>query len=122
MSGVRRDPNELTVKQAIAPQSIAGATVNGSGVDCNDFIGPVFLEVSVGANATSVDCKAQESDVVGSGYADLVPAAAAAQITIANTSPQPLRVLRTKRFIRAVCTTVGTAIVGVNLQGLKRAQ
>src|SRR5258707_1141002 len=119
MSGVRFDPNKIQTKVTIAPQSIASTTVNGTGIDCVDLIGPVSLEVSVGANPTSVDCKAQESDVVGSGYADLVPAAAIPQIVTANpASPTVLKVLRTKRFVRGVVTTVGTALVGVNLQGI----
>jgi hypothetical protein len=123
VSGVRFDfTNKLQVRQGVVPQSIAGATVNGTGIDCVDLVGDLGLEVSVGAIGTSVDAKFQESDLLASGYADFAIPAAIPQITVAN-SVAMVRGLRTKRFVRAVVTTVGSAsLVSANILAFKKAQ
>lgn len=122
MSGLRFDfVNKLITRQAIAPQSIAGTTVLGAAIDCNDLAGDVGLYVEAGAVATSVDAKLQESDVSGSGFADCAIPCAIVQITTANKT-QMVRGLRTKRYLRVSTTTVGTALVAASVLGFSKAQ
>ncbi len=122
MSGIRFDfVNKLVIRQGIVPQSISGATVLGTGIDCVDLISNLGLYVEVGANGTSVDCKLQESDLLASGYADFAIPAAIVQITAASKN-QTIRALRSKRFVRVSITTVGVCVVSASVLGFLHAQ
>jgi hypothetical protein len=121
-SGVKHDwVNREVARQALAPQSVAGTTVLGVSIDCQDLTGTLGLMVEVGANATSVDAKLQESDLTGSGFADCAIPAVITQITTANQI-QKIKAIRQKRFVKVSVTTVGTAVVSAVLQGYAHAQ
>jgi hypothetical protein len=95
--------------RAIVPDQHGVGTVNGTGIDCKGFReAAFFLDAGdVGTSAT-VDFKVQESDVVGSGYAD-VTGAAITQITTDNKwAVVRLNLENRKRFLRGVLT-VGVA-------------
>jgi len=108
----------------IVPASRSAGATNGTGIDTNGVDAATFL-VAVGAIGdtgadTTIDCKVQESDALGSGYVDITDAA----ITqLANTDDNALASIgvrlggraNRKRYIRAVLTIAGSdaALVGV---------
>ncbi len=105
--------NNLGVGQSIAP-AVQAASINGTGVDLRGADSAMVI-VNVGAIAGSGlwTMKLQESDALGSGYADVAagnlegaftdPLVAASETAIGYTG--------NKRYIRAVGTkTSGTSV------------
>ena len=102
-------------------QNITSATATaGTGVDCLEMglNCSAILNLGTQTALTSSTVKIQESDVVGSGYADIPGAVFAATDADDDDKVAAIDFIRTKRFIRVVDTTVGTVTahnVGVNL-------
>lgn len=95
--------------------SLGTGTTNGTAIDTDNFDEALII-VKSGQNGTSgtVDIKIQESDVSGSGFADIT-GAAFAQIVEANDNTVyhgRLSLIGRKRYIRAVIV-VGTAACDV---------
>jgi hypothetical protein len=108
--------------QTIVPQSLGAGTLNGAALDVNDSDGPVFMMAFIGALTGTIDIKAQESTVSGSGFADFSPSIAFAQQNAANKT-LILNYKRTKQFQRAVATVgTGPVLGAVAIFGLKKAQ
>ncbi len=107
--------SQFDVKELLPAASQAASTVNGTGVDLQGYINPggrqmkAILNVGTISAGTTCDVKMQESDVVGSGYTDIVGAAFTTVTTV--TGQQEIHFRTNKRYVRAVCVTVGTAYV-----------
>jgi hypothetical protein len=110
---------ECLVVNHLTPLSRAANTYDGTGVDASLYTEVTAL-VSAGAIASTgtLDCKLQESDVVGSGYTDIV-GAAITQLTQAGSDSDKcasisvnlcLRSNR-KKYIRAELVTANAAAV-----------
>jgi hypothetical protein len=109
------------VYQAIAPQSIAsGATVNGTGQDCEGYE-QLLADVEVGLATTgNVTVKLQESSDDGSEdtYADITDATTPAVDPTGDYETYLIEVnlSERERYIRAVATAAGggTVVCGVS--------
>lgn len=110
--------------------ALSGTTPsNGTGVDCNDLSGPIHGIFSAGAATGSPDsftatCKLQESDTIGSNYADI--ATQTSLVITAGSTFGIVRGIRTKRYVRCVATPAfvggsGPALpVSANVVGQKQ--
>ena len=118
MTAIRRNIGAFIKPEiGIAPQSVGSTTVNGTGLD-NSAIESATLIVNVGAAGaiTSIDAKLQESDLIGSGFTDLLDkdgnVVAITQITTVDTIGEvDVRLEGAKQFVRVVLTSVGTAVL-----------
>jgi len=110
------------VKQNIAPQSISsGATVNGTGQDCQGYE-TLLAEIQVGLATTgNITVKLQESSDDGStdAYADVASATTPAVGPSDDNEPYLIEVnlSERERYLRAVATAAGggTVVVGVSV-------
>jgi len=117
MTAIRRNIGAFIKPEiGIAPQSVGSATTNGTGLD-NSAIESATLILNVGAGTiTTVDAKLQESDLIGSGFSDLLDkdgnVVAVPTVTGIDTiSEVDVRLEGAKQFVRVVVTSVGTAIL-----------
>lgn len=113
------------VVELLPPQDITSATTtNGTGVDCiemaDDLVAIMQLGSMVGTH--TCDVKMQESDVLGSGYADISGAVFSQANQDSDNTIASIGFKRTKRFVRAVVVTAGTSTTNViAISGLVRA-
>ncbi len=111
----------MKVTSTILPAAHAAGTVNGTAVDRKGHQ-EALVVVHSGANGENgtVTIKVQESDVAGSGFAD-IPGAAFGQITTANDETVYVGRINLasgsrKRYLRAVATVDTAACVfGVSI-------
>lgn len=108
-SGLR----QFTVDKLITPQTLS-STTNGTGIDLQGKVNPGGQEMKAtlitGASSgtsPTMDVKLQESDSLGSGYAD-ISGATFTQVT-ANDAEETIHFRTNKRFVRAVFTLGGTS-------------
>lgn len=107
-----------TVLQTIdlLPMQSAGATANGTGVDCQQFVGSIAVALAAKATAGSsptLDVKLQSSADNSTGWAD-ISGAVFTQVTDAGSSAATLEKIAVnvdacERYIRAVKTVGGTS-------------
>lgn len=104
--------DNVLVKQSIAPQAVgAGATVNGTGIDCAGYE-TLIVDVELGAIADAsnktVTVKLQESSDNGSvdTFADITLATTGAVLTAGHNKPYlfDVNLSEHERYIRAVAT------------------
>lgn len=109
----------------VLPAKQYNANTNGSAVDLQGYVGKgelaFFLSVgSVSGTSPTLDVKIQQSDSSTSGFADIAGAAFAQASAIGT---QEMRVIPTKRYIRAVVTVGGTSpVFGAGLIAVGRAR
>lgn len=105
--------NKLNIVE-LSANAQSTSTRTGTGVDIQQYDGLAKIIMMSGAASAgttpTLDVKIQESDVVGSGYAD-VTGATFAQVTDAADSTEMIQLdlSGTKRFIRVIGTIGGTA-------------
>jgi hypothetical protein len=100
----------LAMFLTVPPQVINAGTVNSTGQDCV-AVDEMGLAVVSGAltGASTIDVQVQESNVLGSGYVNLLNGGGAiAQITAANDQ-RIINFKRTLRYCRTVTVVGGTA-------------
>ncbi len=120
---------EMTIQErtriniGAVPVNASAGTVNGTGVSrLNDALNEIIAILQIGAMgaAMTLDVKLQESDLVGSGYADIAGAAFPQKVTAndPNTVSElfvNLNVTARKEFIRAVAVTAGANAVAYSV-------
>lgn len=101
--------SNIAVVTALSP-AVQAATVNGVAVDTKGF-GSVAFVLSAGAIVSAGDfgAKLQESDVSGSGYADVDPAdlVGAFDATATADATEKVSYIGHKRYVRLVLTKAG---------------
>lgn len=110
----RTPSDSVLVKQAIAPQSISGASVNGTGIDCLGYESLLVI-TEAGAVGTSITVKLQESsdDAAADPYADVTGATTGAVTGANEPYIMDVNLSERERYIRPVATAVGIVLVGV---------
>lgn len=106
----------------LAPLSAAAtANATSSGFDTQGWEGPMKVVVATGAITGTMTPKIQDSDVIGSGYAD-VPGLSAAVVSTADQVREiDIPAGRVKRFIRLVGTiATGPVLIGAVVVGKKK--
>ena len=114
MSGLFTDmKNHYTPQQLIVPSTIS-ANTNSAGADCDlggaTDGGFAILEVGAVTALTSLDVQLKESDTSGGTYTAMQVPASFPTVTVAN-KVHIINFHRSKKFVRAELTIVGTSAV-----------
>lgn len=110
---MRNPQSENRVVNAIRPGSHAAATLNGTGFSKHGFTTAlVILATQTLGTAATVDVKVQESDVLGSGYADITGAAFAQKVKASHDNHidvAEIDLRGRKKYLRVVAVTGAAA-------------
>ena len=115
--------NEL----GLAPQSVADATVDGTGVDFNNSDMGMWAEVNFGAitgTGVTAAVKLQESETQGGAYTDISGGAFAVKDETGDNTHETINFTRTKRWVRMTITGAGTTpaiLVSGSIHGQKKS-
>ena len=115
----------------IVPASRSAGTVDGTGIDTAGYHEATFL-VPIGAigdtgTDTTLNVKIQESDALGSGYADITGAAITELVNTDDDAIPQIGVrlggrANRKRYVRAVLAVAGSDAALVGVVALLKAQ
>jgi len=108
---------QFDAKELLPAVSQAASTVNGTTVDLQPYLNSggkrqmkAILNVGSISSGTTLDCKIQEGNASNGSDAADITGAAFTQVTTV-TGQQEIHFKASKRYVRAVCVTVGTAYV-----------
>jgi hypothetical protein len=108
---IQNSTDTVLVKQSLAPQAVANATVNGTGIDCSGYE-HLLVVANLGAIADSsnvtLTVKLQESsdDASADPYADITGATTGAIANAGQNNPYvfDVNLSERERYLRAVVT------------------
>lgn len=115
-------PGNSTTAVLLAAASCANtAAATGTGVDLQDFEGPVVIIQNHGTGTGTLDGKIQDS-ADNSSFADVAGATFAQSTTTADVKTLVLQSKQVRRYIKYVGTVVtGPQVVGVTMTGVKKS-
>lgn len=115
-------PGNSTTAVLLAAASCANtAAATGTGVDLQDYEGPVVIVQNHGTSTGTLDGKIQDS-ADNSSFADVAGATFAQSTTTADVKTLVLQSKQVRRYIKYVGTVVtGPQVVGVTMTGVKKS-
>ena len=115
-------PGNSTTTVLLASASCANtAAATGTGVDLQDYEGPVVIVQNHGVSTGTLDGKIQDSDN-NSSFADVAGLTFTQSTTTADIKSLVVRSKQVRRYIKYVGTVVtGPQVVGVSMTGVKKS-
>lgn len=115
-------PGNATVVNLLSPVSAANtAAATGSGVDLQDYEGPVVITQHAGLGTGTLTGKVQDS-ADNSSFADVTGLDFTAKTTGVDIQKLVVQSKQVRRYIKYVGTVVtGPQIVGVSMVGVKKS-
>lgn len=115
-------PGNSTTAVLLAAASCANtAAATGTGVDLQDYEGPVVIVQNHGTSTGTLDGKIQDS-ADNSSFADVSGATFTQSTTTADVKTLVLQSKQVRRYIKYVGTVVtGPQVVGVTMTGVKKS-
>ena len=115
-------PGNSTTAVLLAAASCANtAAATGTGVDLQDYEGPVVIVQNHGTSTGTLDGKIQDS-ADNSSFADVSGATFTQSTTTADVKTLVLQSKHVRRYIKYVGTVVtGPQVVGVTMTGVKKS-
>lgn len=115
-------PGNSTTAVLLAAASCANtAAATGTGVDLQDYEGPVVIIQNHGTSTGTLDGKIQDS-ADNSSFADVSGATFTQSTTTADVKTLVLQSKQVRRYIKYVGTVVtGPQVVGVTMTGVKKS-
>ena len=115
-------PGNATTTTLLAAASCANtAAATGSGVDLQDYEGPMLITQNHGVSTGTLDGKIQDS-ADNSSFADVAGATFTQSTTGADTKTLVLQSKQVRRYIKYMGTVVtGPQVVGVTMSGVKKS-
>jgi hypothetical protein len=115
-------PGNSTTAVLLAAASCANtAAATGTGVDLQDYEGPVVIIQNHGTSTGTLDGKIQDS-ANNSSFADVTGAVFTQETTTAGVQSLVLQSKQVRRYIKYVGTVVtGPQVVGVTMTGVKKS-
>lgn len=115
-------PGNATTVVLLAAASCANtAAATGTGVDLQDYEGPVLITQNHGVSTGTLDGKIQDS-ADNSSFADVAGLTFAQSTTTADVQKLVVQSKQVRRYIKYVGTVVtGPQVVGVTMSGVKKS-
>jgi hypothetical protein len=115
-------PGNATVVNLLSPVSAANtAAATGTGVDLQDYEGPVVITQHHGLSTGTLDGKIQDS-ADNSSFADVSGLTFTQETTTVGVQKLVVQSKQVRRYIKYVGTvTTGPQIVGVSMAGVKKS-
>lgn len=110
----------LATTVSLAPAASNASTVTGTGVDLQDYNGPVLVVQNHGVSTGTLDGKIQDS-ADNSTFADVAGLTFTQSTTTADVKMLAVNAGQVRRYIRYVGTIVtGPQVLSVSLSGVKK--